>query len=156
MNLHGIVASYIGSVNPLMPVLVQISTGPSIIAADGTETPTYAADLILSGQIQPIQTRDLMQLDGVNLGGVHWKIYLNGQVDSIVRPEKKGGDLIVIPSGRHAGTWLVVQVLEQFPDWVCAAIVFQSTDVPAPSDSLTTDLSDPNNEVIVPTILTGV
>lgn len=82
---------------------------------------------VLPSQIQPISTRDLTQLDGINLGGVHWKIYLDGQLDGIVRPELKGGDLIVIPPGiRHAGTWLVVQVMEQFPDWVCAAIVIQN------------------------------
>lgn len=142
--------------NPLLSVVVQISTGQSAVAPDGVVTPVYAPNLPLIGQIQPITTRDMMQLDGVNLGGVHWKIYLNGEVDSIVRPEKKGGDLVIIPSGRHKGTWLVVQVLEQFPDWVCAAIVMQNTNVPVTPDSLTTDLRDPNNEVIVPTVLTGV
>jgi hypothetical protein len=80
----------------------------------------------LQAQVQPITWRDLQQLDGINLGGVKWKAYLRGEVDAIVRSEKKGGDLIVIPPpSRHAGTWLVVQVLEQFPDWCCCAIVLQ-------------------------------
>src|ERR1700744_5768993 len=80
-----------------------------------SETMTTALNLI--GQVQPISTRDLQQLEGINLGGVHWKIYLNGQIDSIVRPEKKGGDLVTISTGRHQGVWLVVQILEQWPDW---------------------------------------
>jgi hypothetical protein len=82
--------------------------------------------LTLVGQVQPLTANDLRQLDGINLGGVRWKIFLNGQVDAIVRPEKKGGDLIVISNGRHQGTWLIVQVLSQWPDWVEAAIVLQN------------------------------
>lgn len=79
-------------------------------------------------QVQPVTWRDLQQLEGLNLGGVRWKVYLYGQVDAVVRSERKGGDLIVISTGRHQGTWLVAQVLEQYPDWVCAAITLQNGD----------------------------
>lgn len=82
--------------------------------------------LTLTGQVQPITTRDLAQMEGINLGGVRWKIYLSGEVDAIVRDEKKGGDLITISTGRHQGVWLVVQILEQWPDWCVAAIVQQN------------------------------
>lgn len=93
-----------------------------------TVTPAVAmtTSLVLNGSVQPMTWRDLQQLDGVNVEGARWKIYLEGQVDGVVRPEKKGGDLVVISSGPHAGTWLVGQVLEQFPNWVCAAIVLQN------------------------------
>jgi hypothetical protein len=64
-------------------------------------------------------------MEGLNLGGVRWKAYLSGEVDAIVRPENKGGDLITISSGRHQGVWLVAQVLEQWPNFVCAAITLQ-------------------------------
>ena len=80
------------------------------------------------GQVQPITWRDYQQLDGLNLQGVRWKVYLSGEVDGLVRRESKGGDLVVLPAGaRHAGTWLVTQVLEQWPDWVCAAVTYQNT-----------------------------
>lgn len=82
--------------------------------------------LVLLAQIQPVTWRDIQQMDGLNLEGIRWKAYLNGQVDGLVRPERKGGDLIIISSGRHQGVWLVAQVLEQFPDWVCAAITMQN------------------------------
>jgi hypothetical protein len=134
--------------------MALISTG-SVTAADGLRSPSFAAAISLLGQVQPITTRDLSQLDGINLGGVRWKIYLDGEVDAIVRPESRGGDLIIIPTGRHVGTWLVVQVMEQFPDWVCAAIVQQSTNIPVVA-GLRTDLTNPANEVIVPAILTGI
>ena len=83
--------------------------------------------LNLTAQIQPIGWRDIQQLDGLNLQGVRYKAYLYGEVDGLVRPEKKGGDLIVFPAGsRHAGVYLVAQVLEQFPDWCCAALTLQN------------------------------
>ena len=82
--------------------------------------------LTLTGQVQPITTRDLAQVEGINLGGVKWKIYLSGEVNAIVRPEKKGGDLITISTGRHQGVWLTVAILEQWPDWCVAAIVQQN------------------------------
>ncbi len=82
--------------------------------------------LLASGQVQPVTWRDIQQMDGLNLQGTRWKIYLNGQVDGLVRVERKGGDLIILPpTSRHPGTWLVAMVLEQFPDWVCAAITLQ-------------------------------
>jgi hypothetical protein len=131
MNLHGIASPYVGAVNPLIPVFVLVSTG-STTAADFSRAPSFASPIQVLGEVQPITTRDLAQIEGINLGGVRWKIYLNGEVNSIVRPESKGGDLIVIPTGAHAGTWLVVQVLEQFPDWVCAAIVQQNSNITPP------------------------
>lgn len=86
-----------------------------------------ATSLTLQAQIQPIAWKDLQQLEGLNIEGVRWKAFLNGQIDGLVRRERKGGDLLTIPRGnRHAGQWLVAQVLEQWPDWVMAAITFQN------------------------------
>lgn len=81
---------------------------------------------VLFGSVQPVSWRDTTQLEGLNLGGVRWKVYLHGEVDALVRSERKGGDLITIPSGPHAGVWLVVMLLEQWPDWCCAAITEQN------------------------------
>jgi hypothetical protein len=83
--------------------------------------------LQLQAQIQPLTWKDIQQLDGLNIEGVRWKAFLNGQIDGLVRGERKGGDLLVIPRGhRHAGQWLVGQILEQWPDWVMAAITLQN------------------------------
>jgi hypothetical protein len=89
-----------------------------------------ATSLTLQAQIQPMAWKDIQQLEGLNIEGVRWKVFLNGQIDGLVRRERKGGDLIIIPRGhRHAGQWLCVQVLEQWPDWVSAAITLQSDRV---------------------------
>lgn len=83
-------------------------------------------DLVLMAQVQPITWRDLQQLDGLNLGGTRRKIYINGITDGVVRSLRQGGDLVTIAGGVNAGVWLVAQVLEQFPDWVSAAITLQN------------------------------
>lgn len=136
MNLHGIAGPVVSAINPQIPVTALIATGVSAPGPDGTTVPIYADPLALVGQVQPITWRDLQQMEGVNLGGIRWKVYLYGEVDSVVRFEKKGGDLILIQTGRHQGTWLVAQILEQFPDWCCAAITFQSTQIPAGASNI--------------------
>jgi hypothetical protein len=80
------------------------------------------------GQVQPVTWRDLQMMDGINLTGIRWKVFISGQLDGVVRPELKGGDTVVISTGRHRGTWLVAQVLEQWPDWVTAAITLQNLE----------------------------
>lgn len=195
MNLHGIVAPAIGVVNPLIPVTVRVSTGPSATSPGGVRTPTFAtpggftatiadgimtvtaqsvgtiqigqtisgagvtpgteiadfgtgtgglgtyvldrpstvaapvamtAAYLLQAQIQPVTWRDIQQMEGLNLQGTRIKAYLFGKVDGLVRTTSKGGDLLIVPSGVWAGTYLVAQVLEQFPDWVCAALTLQN------------------------------
>ncbi len=126
MNLHGMVAPYIAAVNPMIAVTIQFSQR-NTVADDGTPTPLYSAPVAASAQIQPLTYRDLQQLDGINLQGTRYKFYLYGQVDGVVRAESKGGDLITVPPGnRHAGVYLVAQVLEQFPDWVSCACTLQN------------------------------
>lgn len=98
------------------------SVAPSQTVASEAMTTSH----VVPGKVQPLTMRDLTQIEGLNLGGVKWKLYLNGKLDGIVRPERKGGDLITIPSGPHAGIWLVAQVLEQYPDWCSAAITLQN------------------------------
>lgn len=81
---------------------------------------------VVMAQVQPLSWGDLQQLDGLNLNGTRRKVYLNGVTESVVRSLRKGGDLIEIAGGVNAGVWLCVQIVEQFPDWVSAAIVLQN------------------------------
>jgi hypothetical protein len=129
MNLHGIVANAISAVNPLVALLVQVSTGYST-NADGSRTPAYANAVSVQGQVQSLTAGDLRQLDALNIQGAQRAVYLNGRIDGLIRPGKKGGDLIITPEGN---TWLVVHILEYWPDWVKAAITLQiDTFTPGP------------------------
>lgn len=122
MDLHGIVSSAIGAVNPFVPVTIQISTG-STISADGTSVPTYDDSIEgVMAQIQPMTGRELSQVEGLNIQGTKRGMYLEGNIDAIQRLNQKGGDLITMEDG---SVWLTVLILEAWPDWVKAAITLQ-------------------------------
>ena len=128
MNLHGIAAPLIGVVNPFIPVTIKVSTGYTT-ENDGTRVPSYAFLFDVPAQIQALSFGDLRQLDGLELNGEKRKIYLNGQFDSVNRPRATGGDLITFPDGNtypFGTSWLVVQSLEQFPDWCSLAVTLQN------------------------------
>ena len=84
------------------------------------------SSLVLQAQIQPVTWRDIQQMEGLNLQGTRIKAYFYGRIDALVRPQDKGGDLVTVPGGAHAGVYLVAQVLEQFPDWCCCALTLQN------------------------------
>jgi hypothetical protein len=130
MNLHSIVAPVIAAVNPMVPCSVQISNG-NVNSADYTPIPSYKPAVIIQGQVQSLTFRDIQQLDGLNLQGTRRAIYLLGDVEGLVRPDNKGGDLITLPDGT---IWLVAMVLESWlqnndataPGWVKVAVTLQN------------------------------
>lgn len=80
--------------------------------------------LMVQGQVQPISWRDLQQLQGLNLQGDRNKIYFYGRVDGVIRPGKKGGDLVTAPDG---SVYLIAQVLEQWNGrWCSVAATLQN------------------------------
>lgn len=123
MNLHGLAAPLIGVVNPFMPAVMKISTGYAT-ADDGSRTSTYETVTGLA-QVQAATFLDLKQIEGLNQNGSKNSIYFRGAFNGVLRPAKKGGDLVTIATGPNAGVWLIVQVLEQWPDWCKVAVVLQ-------------------------------
>lgn len=126
MNLNALVAPIIGAVNPQSPVTVYLSTGPSVTAADGGRTPTYAAPITATMQVQPITTGDLRKLEGLNIQGKLKKLYLNGALRGLERINSLGGDLVVLPDGT---TYLIKAVLEGWTPtagWCAVAAVLQN------------------------------
>src|SRR5690348_5209292 len=121
MNLNAAVGNIIAAVNPTVPATLLISTGPGVTQPDGSRAPTYAAPMAITAQIQPMTYKDIQQVDGLNLQGTRVSIYVNGQVDGLVRATNQGGDLITVASGPYAGTWLVAMVLEKWQDWTKVA-----------------------------------
>jgi hypothetical protein len=121
VNLQQIATGVISAVNPTVAATVQMSTGYTT-SADGTRTPTYSAQAA-QVQVQALSGKELALLSGLNIQGVLRKIYLNGDWEGLVRPAGKGGDLVTLPDGT---VWLIVQVLEHWPDWTSAAIALQN------------------------------
>lgn len=112
------------AVNPTVLATIEISTGFTQ-DANYKQVPSYAEPFDARAQLQPLTWGDLRQLDGINVQGQKRAIYLSGNVQAIVRPDGKGGDLITLPDG---SAWLTVQVLEDFfltSGWVKVAVVRQ-------------------------------
>ena len=116
MDLHGLVAGAIGTVNPFVPALYYRSLG-YVTAADGSRVPAFAQSIPLSVQKQELSYKDLQQIDGLNLQGILCAVYLRGHAYGVTRGAG-GGDKFLI-AGQ---TWLVVQITEQWPDW-CRTIL---------------------------------
>ena len=108
MNLQSLTASAVSAVNPMVSCSLQVSTG-SVTNADFSKSPSYAVPVTVMGQIQALTFSDLSQLDGLNIQGIKRAIYLQGDIEGLLRPSGKGGDLITMPDG---SIWLVVIVLE--------------------------------------------
>lgn len=122
MNLNAIAGGIISVVLPQTSLIIKVSTGYTT-GPDGKRVPTYAAPVTVMGSVQAMTSADLMQYESINVERVTTKIYVNGQVDGLVRAARKGGDLITTPDG---SVWLVTNVFEDWPDWVCVGVTKQN------------------------------
>lgn len=89
-----------------------------------SETMTTSMSLI--AQVQPESFRDIQQMDGINLQGIRKVIYVNGDLDGLVRYKMKGGDLVTLPD---SSVWLVAMPLEDFnvtAGWTKVAMTLQN------------------------------
>lgn len=125
MDLYGITSGVIASVNPMTPAVLKVSTG-SAQNPDFTRSPSYAAPIDVTAQVQELTTKDLAHLDQLNVQSSTVAIYVSGKVQGLVRAENKGGDLIAIAGGTRSGTYLVTAVIEQWADWVKVAATLQN------------------------------
>ncbi|HEV2540197.1 MAG TPA: hypothetical protein VGU03_10870 [Frateuria sp.] len=122
MNLHGIAAGAVGTVNPFISAQVFPSTGYTT-APDGSRVPGYAAPVTVAIQKQEMSFKDLQHVDGLNLQGIFCSVYLAGAIYGVDRGTARGGDKFVF-AGQ---TWLVVAVPEQWPDWCRVILCLQVT-----------------------------
>jgi hypothetical protein len=120
MDLRSIANSVSSTINPNISVIVRRSTGFTI-GTGRKQIPSYAAGVTGPAQMQALDSKDLKQLDGLNIQGTIRALYLRGTLAGVVRPDSTGGDLVLI----GAETWLVVKVLESWPTWTKAAICRQ-------------------------------
>lgn len=129
MDLRGIANQVSDTVNPNIPVIVQSSTGFTT-GAGLRQVPFYTPTAGFA-QVQALDNSDLKQLDGLNIQGSIRAIYFKGVLAGVVRANTQGGDLVLIAPGPAVppalvGTWLIVKVLESWPNWSKAAITLQA------------------------------
>lgn len=121
MYIRGVTAPIVGEVNPRILVTIQRSTGYTT-AADGTQVPTYTTVANQLAQMQALTAPELTQVDAVSIEGIKQAMYLNGQWNGIVRASGKGGDIVILPD---LSEWLIVLILENWPNWTKFALVRQ-------------------------------
>jgi hypothetical protein len=130
MNLRGIANSVTSSINPNTAAQLSRSTGYTT-SASGKRTPSYAAPVGALVQVQALSAPQIQHLDSLNITGVLRNARLNGDWRGIYRTDSEGGDLIAfgttsdVRADLQGTTWLVVQVLETWPDWCSLAIQLQ-------------------------------
>jgi hypothetical protein len=130
MNLHALVRGAINTVNPDQLVTWRRNTGYTTGAA-GDRVPQYVDTPDVGAQVQAATGKDLQHRDMMNVQGVVRSVYLFGNVQGVVRPDAKGGDVLVFPQNRGdtPQPWLVVAVLETWnPDaagWCKVGVVLQ-------------------------------
>ena len=135
MDLNAIASQATRAVTPSLDAQLWLNDGTYATADDGTRTPSYNTDSFVTVDMQPLSGRDLKQLEGLNIQGVQRVAYVRGDIQGLVRVDRKGGDLIVIPADPLApayavGSWLVVTVMETWPDWCKVGLTLQ-VDPPA-------------------------
>lgn len=124
MNLHGIVANTIATVNPFVDATIYQSTGYTT-NADGSRTPTYTT-ITAKAQVQSLSSKELAQVGGLNQNNNLIAIYFYGSYDAVVRKDGKGGDIVTLSGNYNTGNWLVIQNLEQWPDWCKIVLALQN------------------------------
>ena len=122
MDLRGLANAVTSTINPNETVAVLRSTGYTI-GAGAKQVPAFAAPVTGPAQVQALDANDIKQLDGLNIQGTIRAIYLRGTLAGVVRPNQTGGD--IVKRKNETESWLVVKVLESWPDWTKAAIVLQ-------------------------------
>ena len=89
------------------------------------QIPKYEKAADYRAQVQALDSVDLKQLDGLNIQGTIRAIYLYPGVSGAYSPNGSGGDLIKY----NGQNWLVVRVLESWPEFTKAAIVLQDGEL---------------------------
>lgn len=130
MNLHSIVRAAINTVNPDITGMWRENTGYTE-APDGRPVPTYNDHPGIQMQVQALSGKDLRHEAFMSMQGVKRSVYVQGNVQGVVRPDGTGGDRLVFPADRGGPPreWLVVVVLETWtPDaagWCKVGVVLQ-------------------------------
>jgi hypothetical protein len=133
VNLHSIARPLIRAVNPEITAQFLASTG-NTPTPSGKQTPTYAAPVSVSIQVQPASQQDLQHTEYMNMQGEFRTIYLRGEASGIVRLQQKGGDLFQFAefAGDPVANWLTVNAGEKWNvnngGWTRALVQLQ-TDV---------------------------
>jgi len=128
MNLNAIAGNVINAVNEDIPAILYQNIGYQTLA-NSHRVAKYANGVAALVQVQSASSGDLRKLEGMNIQGVDTTVYMNGALSANVRVLAKGNDLIKFRNQ----CWLVVAVLERWPDWAKLAVTLQNDPIDLPN-----------------------
>ena len=128
INVRGIANAAIQPVNQNISAFYSPSTGYTTNAA-GKRASTYGASQTVQVQAQAASGSDLKHVENLNVQNVYRNVRMWGNTQGVVRPDAKGGDILQFPQipGGAVQTWLVVAVLETWPEWCSVVACLQRT-----------------------------
>ncbi len=123
IDVRAIANAAIQNINADVQVSIKQSTGYTI-GAGRRQIPTYNT-ITGVAQVQALDNKDLIKLEGLKLQGNMRALYLKGALHGILRADSLGNDMVI-----YAGKlWIVVKVLETWPTWTKVAILEQVDNV---------------------------
>ncbi len=135
INVHAIANAAIQPINPDIDIVLRRSSGYTDLP-DGTQVPTYEADVTIKAQVQVETPETFRQLGvahdkGVNLAvqPIRRSVYISGITNGINRGLQLGGDLMIFPEfpGYADRVWLVTQVQEPWNgSWTRCVVTLQA------------------------------
>lgn len=123
MNLNALAAGLARAVNASNEAILWVGTGLYNVSPDGVRTPRWAAQYPVTIDVQEATSKELKQLDGLNVQGVTGVAYVNGTLDAVSRVRRKGGDMITLQDSGEV--YLIAIVLEQWAGWCKVGITLQ-------------------------------
>lgn len=119
IDVRAIANAAIQPVNNDVSVTIKKNTGYTI-GAGRRQQATYS-NITGMAQVQALDNKDLIKLEGLKLQGNIRALYLQGELHGILRADQLGNDMVIYDSR----VWIVAKVLETWPTWTKVAILEQ-------------------------------
>lgn len=119
IDVRAIANATIQPINGDVSVTIRKNTGYTI-GAGRRQYPTYN-NITGMAQVQALDNKDLIKLEGLKLQGNIRALYLKGNLHGIIRAEQLGNDMVIYDSR----VWLIAKVLETWPTWTKVVILEQ-------------------------------
>ncbi|MFK2876893.1 hypothetical protein [Rhodanobacter hydrolyticus] len=128
MQLRALVNGYTQVVNQNLQAVPWLQSTGYTTDSNGRRTPMTVTNTG-SAQVQAVAGALLRHIDALNITGVLRSVYWYGNLQSVVRTDQQGGDILQFPEipGGPVRNWLVTTVIETWPDWAHVIVTLQTS-----------------------------
>lgn len=129
MNIRKIANPAIQIVNPNILIVWMKSIG-YLNNDDATRTPQFE-EIVLEAQVQALSAEDLRHESQLNIEGICRTIRIYGNMQGVVRPDVKGGDILKFPevsTDTVVQFWKITKVMETWDNWCTVVATLLNPD----------------------------